>query len=489
MALQFKCANSGCGRDFQSTERFVKNSNGLCPSCLKTMRAVPCICEACNNKFLWFQQFAEVVRHPKKPQQRCPTCADRKAQVTNPNQPIIAKREAITVFPAVRIEIEMEQATLCDPAGKAAQGRVPPRRLIVKDRHGKSFTGRVDIYDFRPDGARGFGSLARVRVMRATHAERPQVIEELWGTPLRTVDLVQEFGNEYEYLVLEPVSAELTGTDPCMALVLATYEGKSALKGGKSADGGVVENTAFWSVELTSSSRSGAHWGGTVVAIVDDEHPVIVRQDNCHWRYGLQGCDLEEPGFRENGLARLTLFVPSADAALVELLDKQGFKAKLVGRSAFVRLKRLEGIEGFVLPDNLTPEAQLRVESMEAGGGFTNTGRAQIACALDGTALRPFATAGHRGDLACGEHGWFSAVDGIATVQACRWSKAEPPVKVELATHTVVRSGNTVQLISETLFKGAPSELPFDLERFADAVNAAAAKARDYHCRTLHFAQ
>jgi hypothetical protein len=488
MARQFTCVNPGCGRDFQSSDRFVLSSKGLCPNCLKNIRAVPCHCEGCGNSFLWYQEFAETVGHPVRPQKLCPTCADKKAQAENPNQPVVAQREALMVFPAVRINMDMEGAVLCDPQRKAKDGRNAARRLVLKDRHGKSYTGRLDVYDYRPNGARGFGSLARVRVMRVTHAERPQVVEALWGTPLRKVDLVQEFGDTYEYVVLEPVNGHLPGGEPAAALVVASYHGKSALKGGKSADGGVNQDSAFWSVHLTSSSRTGGHWGGTVVGLVDDEHPLIVRQDNCRWRFGLQGRDLEEPGFRESGLARLTLYVPNADAELVELLDQQGFKAKLVGRSAFVRLKWLEDVEGFILPDNL-PEFELRVESMEAGGGYTNTGWAQIACALDGTSLRPFATARHREDLACGEHGWFSAVEGIATVQACLWSKEKPTVSVELTTHNVVQEGNTVQLVSETLFKGAPDQLPFEHEQFRQAVHAAANKALDYHCRRLHYAQ
>jgi hypothetical protein len=108
---------------------------------------------------------------------------------------------------------------------------------------------------------------------------------------------------------------------------------------------------------------------------------------------------------------------------------------------------------------------------------------------LDGSALRPYATAGHRGDLACGEHGWFSVASGLATVQAVRWTKNQPPVTVELAPHRVVQEGNTVRLVSETLYKGAPSELPEALSQFGEAVRAAALKARDYHCRSLHYAQ
>ena len=321
MARQFICVNGSCARQFQSSDRFVQSSKGLCPTCLKTVRAVPVLCESCNQSFLWYQQFAEVVGHHVRPQKLCPTCADKKARVENPNPPVIAHREALMVFPAVRVDLDMEGAETCDPQAKARDGRNPSRRLVLKDRHGKSYDGRLDIFDFRPDGSRGFGSIARVRVMRATHAERPHVVEALWGTPLKIVDMTMEFGHSYDYVVLEPVSHEVVGAEAPVALAVASYHGKTALKGGKSADGEVTENQAFWSTHLTSASRTGAHWGGTVVAVVDDEHRLVIRQDNSRWCYALGGRDLDEPGFRESGLVRLTMFIPNAEA---ELGDRRG---------------------------------------------------------------------------------------------------------------------------------------------------------------------
>ncbi|HEY4494058.1 MAG TPA: hypothetical protein VJB95_01335, partial [Candidatus Paceibacterota bacterium] len=297
-----------------------------------------------------------------------------------------------------------------------------------------------------------------------------------------------EFAPTYEYLVLEPVTGDLAQSEPPMTLVAAGYSGKSALKGGKNASGGLVKNQAHWLQQLTSSSRTGSHWGGTIIGIVDDEHYLLVRQDNNVWRYGGTECTLEEPGFRENGLARITLVIPIADAELVERLNSEGFKSKLVGVSAYVRLKRQDGVEGFILPDNL-PTHEIRVESVESGGGYTNTGWAQIVANLDGSQIKPYATAGHRGDLACGEHGWFSVTGGLATVQACRWTGRTPSVSVELATHKVVQSGNTVQLVSETLYKGVPSDLRENFVQYHQAIFAASAKARDYHCRGLHYAQ
>ncbi len=487
MARQFTCVVSSCLRTFNSNERFVLSTNGRCPTCVKK-EGVPRKCTSCLNKFVWHEDFARVVGHPDRPQMLCPTCVDKMAKMVNLDQPVIVDRKALQVFPLVRIEINMERAEVHDPQGKAKEGRKPARRLIVKDRHGKSYDGRLDIYDYREDGQRGPGSVARLRIMRATHQE-PQRLKVMSGTPMGPKhEETLTFEPTYEYLVLEPVRGDLAQSEPPMTLVAAGYSGKSALKGGKDASGGLVKNLAHWSQQLTSFSRTGAHWGGTVIAIVDNEHPVLMRQDNNVWRYGGTECTLEEPGFRENGVARLTLVIPMADAELVERLNSEGFKSKLVGTSAYVRLKRQENVEGFILPDNL-PTHEIRVESVESGGGYTNTGWSQIVASLDGSPLKPYATAGHRGDLACGEHGWFSVTGGLATVQAVRWTKNTPSVSVELATHKVVQIGNTVQFVSETLYRGATADLPEVLAQFRSAVEAASEKARDYHCRDLHFAQ
>lgn len=487
MARKFNC--TVCTREFQSSDRYVRTSKGRCPTCVKT-EGLPRKCLSCGNSFVWYEQFAQIVGHPERPQQMCPSCVDKFTKMVDPTQPVIVERAALHVFPLVRIQINMELAEIHDPQGKAKDGRKPSRRLVMKDRHGKSYDGRLDIYDYRDDGQRFAGSVARVRVMRATHQE-PRKITVKSGTPMGPKhEETLEFAPTYEYLVLEPINGELASAEPPMTLVAAGYSGHTTqmFKLGKDRSGGVVENRSHWSQRLISVSRSGAHWGGTIVAVVDNDHYLLIRQDNNVWRYGGTECTLEEPGFRENGLARMTLVIPSADAELVERLNSEGFKSKLVGTSAFVRLKRQEGVEGFILPDNL-PTYEIRVESVESGGGYTNTGWAQIVANLDGSQLNPYATAGHRGDLACGEHGWFSIIQGLATVQAVRWTKNDPPVSVELATHKVVQSGNAVQLVSEILYKGAPNDLPESLAQYRSAVEAARDKSCDYHCRSLHYAQ
>ncbi len=490
MALSFVCSNTACARGFKSTERFVRSSKGKCPTCLKR-EGIPKICAVCSKSFIWHEHFARIVGHPDHPQMCCPTCTDRLTKMANPQQPVVKERELLHLFPLARVQIDMRFAEICDPQGKANDGRVPARRLSIRDKHGVSYEGRLDIYDYRPDAERHAGSLARVRIMQARH-EGVRKVEVKSGTPLgpksETMLIFDDAHNAYVYLVLEPPARDDWGMEPAVTLCAPTYHQKSALKGGKSASGGVIEDRSYWSKMLTSCSRSGAHGGATIVAIVDDDHPLIIRQDNSRWRYGRTEATLEEAGFRESGLARLTLFVPGAESELVDRLSAEGFKSKLTEKGVFVRLKRVEDQQDvFLLPANL-PRHELRVESCESGGGYTNTGHAQIVAGLRGQPLTPYATAGHRGDLVNGNHGWFSELEGLATVQACWWSKAAVPVTVELATHQVVVDGLTVRLVSEILYQGDPGELSVELDQCREAVTAAAAKCRDYHCRGLFFA-
>ena len=122
----------------RTTATFALASGGLCPTCLKEVNATPRVCTSCNVPYLWHNRFAQVVRHPAEPQRVCPGCADKAARAEgNPQQPVIVDRVTLHSRPVVRIDLDLEGAQLCDPAGKAAEGRNPPRRLILKDRHGK----------------------------------------------------------------------------------------------------------------------------------------------------------------------------------------------------------------------------------------------------------------------------------------------------------------------------------------------------------------
>ena len=476
-----KCAK--CPK--MTTARFALASGGLCPSCLKQANTTPRVCASCNKPFLWHTRFAEVVGHPATPQQVCPTCADMAKRGDDSNQPIISDRKALHEFPVVRVDLDMEGAVLCDPEGKAQQGRNPARRLVLKDSHGRSYEGRCDIYDYRPDGSRGVGSLARLRVMEATH-DRPRTLTVQSGSVLGAKhEEVLTFDATYQYLVLEPVATSI-GL-PVARLIAARYHQKSALKGGKSASGGVTDDQSLWSRHLTSSSRSGAHGGGTLVAVVDNLHPVTMRQDHLLLKWDMDGEVPDEAGFRapDGGLTP-SVFVPGADVDLVEAVRAQGFPAKTSGDATFIGLNKVES--GWAMPEGLPDSFVLRLEAAESGGGMTNTGHSVVICGHRGEALRPFATSGHRGQQACGTHAWFGRTGGLCTVSASYWSKAEPSVTVTIVRHVLNVDGFMATLASEQLWTGSPRDLPRFLAEFRSAVEAAARKATDYHCRSVHFA-
>ena len=350
---------------------------------------------------------------------------------------------------------------------------------------GKSYNGRCDIFDFRPDGSRGFGSLASLRVMQATHQEPQRIVRQSGIVMGPKHEEVIEFAPTYQYVVLEPVQTNL-GL-PIARLVAATHHSKSALKGGKSASGGLVRDGAIWLKHLTSSSRTGAHGGGTVVALVDNLNSVSVQQDHLVLRYELTEEVIDEEGFRvPNGSLTPSVFVPGADMNLVEMVRNQGFLAKVGGEATFIGLNETD--EGWLLPDGLPENYVLRLEAAEAGGGATNTGHALIVCGHHGEPLRPFGTSGHRGQQSCGTHAWFGLNGGLVTVSASWWSKGDPTTTVTITRHTLSVSGNVVAIVSEQLWSGSPGKLPGSLLQFHAAVNAAHSKATDYHCRSIHYA-
>lgn len=139
------------------------------------------------------------------------------------------------------------------------------------------------------------------------------------------------------------------------------------------------------------------------------------------------------------------------------------------------------------MPEGLPETFLLRLEAAEAGGGLTSTGHSVVVCSERGERLRPFATSGHRGFQACGTHAWFARTGAIVTVSASYWSKQDPPRIVTITLHTVEVDGYVATVRSEVLFTGTPTQLPYRLNAFRAAVEAAGSKAADYHCRTVHY--
>ena len=143
-----------------------------------------------------------------------------------------------------------------------------------------------------------------------------------------------------------------------------------------------------------------------------------------------------------------------------------------------------ESLAKLALPDvDLAGSIKLVVE--ESGGAGCNTGHAQIVCRHDGGKFVPFA----EGHSCNAPHARFSIRDvlsPIVLVRASWWNKGLPPMTISLVE---VQFGRLTWIVERVLWSGAPEELPGLYARFAPAMEAAARKARAYHCRGAYWVE
>lgn len=471
------CVNPGCGASFVANERWLNLGNGLCRKCAAQADSVERRCSDCGNTFKEYPKFLTRVGAFAGIRQRCPGCHDK--HEGKALRDTVESRECLGYFPLVKVaDFDFEPAPLCQ--AHDISGR-PPVKANLKDRRNKSYSGSLTVYDYRADGARGIGSLASVRVMKVRHAAGVEKTV-MSGTPLGPKhEETLQFSPEFVYLVLEPVDEKYHGMEPEVQLVCVEWTAKWNQSGGVSSD------RSHFSVTLTSQSRSGRHSHGTLVALVDDGCPVLYRQDNLQFRRGLGAPELEEPAFRDGSGVQPSLLIPGGDVMLADRYGRDGWRVKLVDAGVVIRPKRMD--DGRYEIPTAVEGAQLQLVASEAGGGYTNTGWACCVAGLGGEVLTPIATAGDRGDLACGVHGWFAVTGGLVTAETCWWNKSTPEKSVKLVRHTIAETGEpgVVTLAAETVFTGVPGELPEALMAFLPVVEASARKASDYHCRALAF--
>lgn len=106
----------------------------------------------------------------------------------------------------------------------------------------------------------------------------------------------------------------------------------------------------------------------------------------------------------------------------------------------------------------------------ESGGGWSNTGSAQIITDGQGNPKRAIHVRTH-GDLACREHALIPIREGDHVVTVNRhWDRVS--IRVE-----------RIDSIQEDTATLAPETVPICV----DAINAAIAKANDYHCRSAYY--
>lgn len=137
-----------------------------------------------------------------------------------------------------------------------------------------------------------------------------------------------------------------------------------------------------------------------------------------------------------------------------------------------------------------------RLAAWEEGGGYTNTGSAQIVCGVNGERLKPVLVR-RRGHLANAEHALFIG-QRLVTVYANHHRKdfmfqitehsIDPKTgevkEKEIWTYSDDFADAPIDSFDEWFEQNAPSYV----EKFRDALKAAFEKAQCYHCRGVHYA-
>lgn len=226
------------------------------------------ICSICGNEFVADPKTmgALGLRHvPKK----CPACCDK--QQGRALEAMAVSRYCLQEFPAVAIHLPEK---LFAPF-QARQSDRSVLRAVIKGNSlpgwgGVSWDGRLDVFCL----AETVPSVARVRVMEVTHAAGQHRVEK-HGTPMGPKNEVEvEYDPTHTYLALEP-----SEENPSAALILVSVDYKTTLKGfGRQWHARLDAVGALWATELSRSARSGRFGVYGAVAVVDDDHPVVVEQ-------------------------------------------------------------------------------------------------------------------------------------------------------------------------------------------------------------------
>ena len=185
--------------------------------------------------------------------------------------------------------------------------------------------------------------------------------------------------------------------------------------------------------------------------------------------------------------------VKDGDAALVTALEAQGFAARTVKGGVIIELAVVNGKdpEPFSVPDQVNG-GPLLFQCVESGGHDGNgTAEATIICGLSGKMLRPFWIP--RSGRECDVHARFSVPEKVVVITA--WHEGldnESRIKRSyfvVTKHEVSTEDGQATVKSQMLFKGSlVAHLPGSLKKFADAVEAALAKAECQHCSEPHYA-
>jgi hypothetical protein len=122
----------------------------------------------------------------------------------------------------------------------------------------------------------------------------------------------------------------------------------------------------------------------------------------------------------------------------------------------------------------------------ECGGGWSNTGSADIICAADGSPKAPIYVR-RKGELACGNHTLIPVQVGDVLVEAEHHRKDFTISISEVVDIVIEENGYIAKLHPLAKFDNGEWD---DIEKpknYKGAINAAIDKSTCYHCREPHY--
>jgi len=120
----------------------------------------------------------------------------------------------------------------------------------------------------------------------------------------------------------------------------------------------------------------------------------------------------------------------------------------------------------------------------ERGGGWTNTGEAQIVAGPRGEKLKPIfiRTKGHRAN---GQHALFIVQPGYHVITAYRWGRRSPSMVFVYKIIEITEFQQNPDFSDKQLLAVA---VKLEESKLKEAINATIEKVRCYHCREPHYA-
>jgi len=234
------------------------------------------VCRTCGKPFNYSVNTYQALGISSVPED-CPTCCDKKQRQDETD--VVRERRCLHEFVGVDVRLPKDLFEVFRANDRSRTGL----RAIIKGKDlpgswtGRSWDGRIDVHVPGVDSPDFLPRVGRVRVMEVRHAAGHKRTER-HGVPMGPKEEVEvEYSDTYLYVVIEPMP--FADTEPTMALVLASVDYKTTLKGfGRQWHASLDDSRALWSVRLSNQARSGRFGTLGCLAVVDDSHPVVATQ-------------------------------------------------------------------------------------------------------------------------------------------------------------------------------------------------------------------